>query len=233
MKGFDLLAILLNHEFSAMLLHGLRLTAYIAVGSWLLAMTLALLLLTLRLTPSRIAERAVEAYVSYHRNVPTLVQMMLWYFGIASLLPNTMQAWLSDHQAEAVFAVIALGLCQAAYFSEDLRSGLRAIPPGQAEAARALGHSYIGAMRHVLMPQAIRNAVPALVNHSVSLFKNSSLAMAIGAAELTHAVKEVESQSFRAFESYFIATVLYLAISLLIMAAGAWVGRRSAVAGAR
>jgi polar amino acid transport system permease protein len=83
------------------------------------------------------------------------------------------------------------------------------------------------------MPQAIRNAVPALVNHSVSLFKNSSLAMAIGAAELTHAVKEVESQSFRAFESYFIATVLYLGISLLIMAVGAWVGRRSAIAGAR
>jgi polar amino acid transport system permease protein len=233
MKGFDLLAILLNHEFSALLLHGVRLTLVIAVGSWLLAMTLALLLLTLRLTPSRIAERVVEVYVSYHRNVPTLVQLMLWYFGIASLLPNDMQAWLSVHQAEAVFAVIALGLCQAAYFSEDLRSGLRAIPPGQAEAARALGHSYIGAMRHVLMPQAIRNAVPALVNHSVSLFKNSSLAMAIGAAELTHAVKEVESQSFRAFESYFIATVLYLGISLLIMAVGAWVGRRSAIAGAR
>src|SRR5437879_1648783 len=112
MKGFDLLAILLNHEFSAMLLHGLRLTMVIAVGSWLLAMTLALLLLTLRLTPSRIAERAVEAYVSYHRNVPTLVQLMLWYFGIASLLPNDMQAWFSVHQAEAVFAVIALGLCQ-------------------------------------------------------------------------------------------------------------------------
>ena len=71
----------------------------------------------------------------------------------------------------------------AAYFSEDLRSGLRSIPPGQAEAARALGHGYVGAMRHVLMPQAVRNAVPALVNHSVSLFKNSSLAMAIAASE--------------------------------------------------
>ena len=80
-------------------------------------------------------------------------------------------------------------------------------------------------MRHVLMPQAVRNAVPALVNHSVSLFKNSSLAMAIGVAELTHAVKEVESQSFRAFETYCIATVLYLAISLLIMAVGAWLAQ--------
>ncbi|MDB5861534.1 MAG: transporter permease, partial [Ramlibacter sp.] len=192
-----------------------------------------LVLLTVRLTPSRIGQRVVEAYVSYHRNVPTLVQLMLWYFGIASLLPDAAQAWLSEHQAEALFAIIGLGLCQAAYFSEDLRSGLRAVPPGQTEAARALGHSYLGAMRHVLMPQAFRNAVPALVNHSVSLFKNSSLAMAIGAAELTHAVKEVESRSFRAFESYFIATVVYLAISLLIMAVGAWLGRRSALAGAR
>jgi len=232
MKGFDLTAILLNKEFSALLLHGLQTTLWIAVGSWLLAMTLALLLLTIRLTPSQLAQRGVAAYVSYHRNVPTLVQLMLWYFGISSLLPGEVQGWLSEHHAEALFAVIGLGLCQAAYFSEDLRSGLRSIPPGQAEAARALGHSYIGAMRHVLMPQAIRNAVPALVNHSVSLFKNSSLAMAIGAAELTHAVKEVESQSFRAFESYFVATVVYLVISLLIMAVGAWLGRRSRIAGA-
>jgi polar amino acid transport system permease protein len=233
MKGFDLMAILLNPEFGAMLLHGLKLTLVIAVGSWLLAMALALVLLTIRLTPSVIAERAVAAYVSYHRNVPTLVQIMLWYFGISSLLPAGMQSWLSEHSAEALFAIIALGLCQAAYFSEDLRSGLRSIPAGQAEAARALGHSFVGSMRHVLMPQAIRNAVPALVNHSVSLFKNSSLAMAIGAAELTHAVKEVESQSFRAFESYFVATVLYLSISLLIMAFGAWLARRYNVAGAR
>lgn len=233
MKNFDLMAILLNPEFRAMLLHGLRTTMLIAAGSWLLAMTLALILLTVRLTPNRLSQRVVEGYVSYHRNVPTLVQMMLWYFGIASLLPDTAQAWLADHQGEAVFAVISLGLCQAAYFSEDLRSGLRAVPPGQNEAARALGHSYIGAMRHVLMPQAVRNAIPALVNHSVSLFKNSSLAMAIGAAELTHAVKELESRTFRAFESYIIATVLYLAISLLIMAIGAWLGRRSALATAR
>lgn len=233
MKDFNLLAILLKPEFGAMLLQGLKTTLLIAAGSWLLAMALGLALLVARLTPSRIAQRSVEAYVSYHRNVPTLVQMMLWYFGIASLLPATAQTWLSDHSAEALFAVISLGLCQAAYFSEDLRSGFRAVPPGQAEAARALGHGYIGAMRHVLLPQAVRNAIPALVNHTVSLFKNSSLAMAIGAAELTHVVKEIESQTFRAFESYLIATVIYLALSLVIMAGGAWLDRRAALATAR
>jgi polar amino acid transport system permease protein len=210
-----------------------EMTLKIAAGSWLLAMSLAMVLLTVRLTSSRIAERVVAAYVSYHRNVPTLVQLMLWYFGIFSLLPQFLQGWLSEHNAEAVLSIVALGLCQAAYFSEDMRSGLRSVPAGQAEAARALGHSYIGSMRHVLLPQAVRNAIPALVNHSVSLFKNSSLAMAIGVAELTHAVKEVESQSFRTFEAYSVATVLYLGFSLLIMAMGAWVARHYRIAGAR
>lgn len=233
MKDFNLLAILLKPAFSEMLLHGLKVTVLIALCSWLLAMTLAMILLGLRMTPSRIAQRFVQGYISYHRNVPTLVQMMLWYFGLASLLPDSLQGWLSDHSAEAVFAVLSLGLCQAAYFSEDLRSGLRAVPSGQNEAARALGHSYVGALRFVLMPQAVRNAIPALVNHSVSLFKNSSLAMAIGAAELTHAVKQIESESFRAFEAYLIATVVYLVISLVIMAVGAWLGQRAAVATAR
>jgi polar amino acid transport system permease protein len=233
MKGFDLMAILLNPEFRSMLVHGLQVTLVIAVCSWLLAMTLALILLVIRLSPSRIAEKFVAGYVSYHQNVPTLVQLMLWYFGISSLLPDALQGWLGEHGGEALFAIIGLGLCQAAYFCEDLRSGLRSIPFGQAEAARALGHSYISSMRHVLMPQAVRNALPALVNHSVSLFKNSSLAMAIGAAELTHAVKEVENQSFRAFECYLMATMLYLAISLVIMVAGAWLGQRNHVATAR
>ena len=233
MKGFDLMAILLNPEFRSMLVHGVQVTLVIAFSSWLLAMTLAVILLVIRLSPSRIAEKFVAGYVSYHQNVPTLVQLMLWYFGISSLLPSALQGWLGEHDGEAVFAIIGLGLCQAAYFSEDLRSGLRSVPAGQAEAARALGHGFVGAMRHVLMPQAVRNALPALVNHTVSLFKNSSLAMAIGVAELTHAVKEIENQSFRAFETYLLATVMYLAFSLLIMVAGAWLARRVRIAGAR
>lgn len=231
MKGFDVLAILLDPRFTDMLALGIKMTLIVAIGSWLLAMSLAFVLLGLRLLPHAAAQRAVQAYVSYHRNVPTLVQLMLWYFGIASLLPGALQEWLSAHSAEAVFATIGLGLCQAAYFSEDLRSGLRAIPRGQTEAARALGHGFLGTLVHVLMPQAVRNAMPALVNHSVSLFKNSSLAMAIGVAELTHAVKEIENLSFRAFESYLLATVMYLAVSLLIMAFGAWLERRRRIVG--
>jgi polar amino acid transport system permease protein len=233
MQGFDVTAILLNAQLAGMLADGFLVTLMIATGSWILAMSLGILLLVIRLMPSRIAERAVRAYVSYHSNVPTLVQLILWYFGISSLLPTTLQEWLSDHHAEATFAIIGLGLCQAAYFSEDLRSGLRSIAAGQEEAARALGHSYASAMRYVMLPQAFRNALPALVNHSVSLFKNSSLAMAIGVAELTHAVKEVENESFRTFEAFLIATVVYLGCSLILMGIGAWLSRRAKPVGAR
>ncbi len=233
MSGFNPIAILSNPEFAKMLWKGLQMTFVVAIGSWLLAMSLATLLLVLRLTKVRVAEAFVAAYVSYHRNVPTLVQLMLWYFGISSLLPKVVQGGLNTYGGEVLFAIIGLGLCQAAYFSEDLRSGLRSLPIGQTEAARALGHGYISAQRYILMPQAVRNALPALINHSVSLFKNSSLAMAIGVAELTHAVKEVENLSFRTFEVYLIATVAYLAVSLSIMAAGEAMIRRSQLATAR
>jgi polar amino acid transport system permease protein len=233
MQGFDVTAILLNSQLAGMLADGFLVTLIIAAGSWLLAMSLGILLLMIRLMPSRIANHAVRAYVSYHSNVPTLVQLILWYFGISSLLPTTLQEWLSDDHAEATFAIISLGLCQAAYFSEDLRSGLRSIAAGQEEAARALGHGYVGTMRYVMLPQAFRNALPALVNHTVSLFKNSSLAMAIGVAELTHAVKEVENQSFRTFETFLIATLVYLACSLVLMGIGAWLSHRARPVGAR
>jgi polar amino acid transport system permease protein len=233
MQGFNLLALLSKPEYRALFEHGLGMTFIIFAGSWLLGMVVAFLLLTARLTPSRIAGAMVTGFISYHRNVPTLVQLILWYFGIASLLPDSLQDWLSDHNAEAVFSIIGLGLCQAAYFSEDMRSGLRAVPPGQAEAARALGHGFLKSLRFVLLPQALRNALPALVSHSVSLFKNTSLAMAIGATELTHAVKEVESASFRTFETFLVGTVLYLLCSLLLMAAGALLARRARVVGAQ
>lgn len=227
MSGFDLSAILNNPDYIAMLLHGIEMTMVIFGGSWLLAMTLALILLCIRFSPFRFGNALVAAYVSYHRNVPTLVQLMLWYFGIFTLLPDGATAWLANHNAETIFAVLGLGLCQAAYFSEDLRSGLRSVSPGQMEAAKALGHGYLSAMRFIIMPQGVRNALPPLINHSVSLFKNSSLAIVIGAPELTHAVKEIENLSFRTFEIYLIGTVLYLAFSLVIMAGGAYLSMRA------
>ena len=231
-KGFDLGPILTG-EYAALMLQGAELTLKLMLGAWLLAMSLAFLLVVVRLTHNKLAVALVAGYVAYHRNVPTLVQLMLWYFGVPTLLPDSAQLWLANYSTESIFAVIALGLCQAAYFSEDLRAGLRALPDGQTEAARALGMGYMRSMRYVILPQGIRNSLPSLINHTVLLFKNTSLAMAIGVVELTYATREVENYTFRTFESYLVATVGYLVVSLLLMGIGALIARRFDLARAR
>ena len=223
---------LLEGQYGRLIFHGLFLTIELAVCAWVLAMVLAIFLAIIRLTDRPVLRRPVIAYVAYHRNVPTLVQLMVWYFGIPALVPERTQLELARYNSEFLLAMIALGMCQAAYFSEDIRTGLRALGPGQSEAARSLGMTYLGSMRHVILPQALRHAAPALVSNSILLFKNTSLAMAIGLPELTYAVREVESESFRTFECYLIATVLYLSCSLLLMAVSSWINRRYRIVGA-
>lgn len=222
---FDLAAVL-QGEYAELIVKGIETTLQLALFAWLLAMALALVLVTIRLTGNKLAERLVAAYVSYHRNVPTLVQLMLWYFGVPTLLSESTQLWLANYSTEYLFSVIALGLCQGAYFCEDIRSGLRAIPSGQTEASRALGLGYVRSMRYVILPQGVRNCLPSLINHTVLLFKNTSLAMAIGVVELTYATREVENYTFRTFESYLVATVFYLVFSLILMGLGALLARR-------
>ncbi|HEY0286880.1 MAG TPA: amino acid ABC transporter permease [Pseudomonas sp.] len=222
---FDLAAVL-QGEYAELIVKGIETTLQLALFAWLLAMALALLLVTVRLTGNKLADRLVAGYVSYHRNVPTLVQLMLWYFGVPTLLSESTQLWLANYSTEYLFSVIALGLCQAAYFCEDIRSGLRAIPAAQTEASRALGLGYVRSMRYVILPQGVRNCLPSLINHTVLLFKNTSLAMAIGVVELTYATREVENYTFRTFESYLVATVFYLVFSLLLMGLGALLARR-------
>lgn len=213
-------------QFGQMIVDGTVTTLELALGAWLLAMFIALVLVVIRLTNNRTAQWLVSAYVSYHRNVPTLIQLMMWYFAIPTLLPQSLQTWINDFNAEFLFSLLALGLCQAAYFSEDIRSGLRAIPDGQTEAARALGMSYVRSMRLVILPQGVRNALPSVINHSVLLFKNTSLAMVIGVADLTYVTRDIENQTFRTFEAYIVATAGYLVFSLMLMGAGALLARR-------
>jgi len=231
-QDFDLAAIL-QGEYAELIVKGIEMTLQLALFAWLLAMILALTLVTVRLTGNKLADRLVAGYVSYHRNVPTLVQLMLWYFGVPTLLSDNAQLWLASHNTEYLFSVIALGLCQAAYFCEDMRSGLRAIPAGQTEASRALGLGYVRSMRYVILPQGVRNCLPSLINHTVLLFKNTSLALAIGVMELTYASSEVENYTFRTLESYLVATVFYLVFSLLLMGAGALLARHFSKALAR
>lgn len=219
-------SVLLRGDYPRQILDGLLTMFELTALAWLLAIVVGIVLATIRMSGIRWGEAFVASYVEYHQNVPMLVQIFLWYFGIPALLPTDLQQWINAHNSAFLFAFVAVGLCMGAYMSEDLRGGIRSIPKSQLEASRALGLSYLQATRLVVLPQAARIALPTLVSHTVLLFKNTSLAMTIGVAELTYATREIESASFRTVEVYLLATSVYLGVSLLLMAGGAWLETR-------
>lgn len=213
-------SILLQGEYPRLIAAGVVTWLELAALSWLLAIALGTVLAVVRLSPNRWGQAAVAAYVEYHQSVPILVQVFLWYFGLPTLLPESVQMWFNKNNSEFVFAFIAIGLCMAAYMSEDLRGGIRSISKAQLEASRALGMTYLQACRKVILPQAARIALPPMISHTVLLVKNTSLAMTIGVVELTYVTREIESATFRTVEVYLFTTIAYLGVSLLIMAGG-------------
>lgn len=216
----------LRGQYLHWLLAGAATTIVLFAASLACGFVLAVLLAGIRSLPSRALQAVIAGYVNYHRNVPTLVQLFVWYFGVPQLLPPAVDGWINANGGEFIFATIALSLNAAAYLSEDLRSGLRAISKHQAEAARALGMRHVQVLRHVLLPQAFHVVVPSLINQSLTLFKTTSLAMAIGVAEMTYASRQIENETYRTFETYALASGFYLAVSFAIMLAGAVYVRR-------
>lgn len=194
-----------------------------------MAFVLALILAVLRASGFRPAEWFVATFVEVHQNIPLLVQVLFWYFAVPELLPRAWQIWLVRNDSEFLLAMIALANCTAAYMSEALRSGLRAVPVTQYEAGRSFGFSFLQTMGYIVVPQAIRLSIPPLINHSLLLFKNTSIAMAIGVHELTYQTRQIDSDTFRTFEVFIVATALYLILSFLIMGLGNLVERRLAV----
>lgn len=211
---------LLDASQYQLLLSGMAVTLQLFLVSWVMAFTIAVTLVVVRATNLAPCRWLVDAYVEYHRNVPLLVQVLFWYFGMPELLPEGFRLWLYQHNAEMSLAAIALALGSAAYIAEDIRSGLRAIPGTQFEAARALGASYLQCMRFVIVPQAVRISIPPLVGRALLLFKNTSVAMAIGVMELTYQAREIENETYRTFATFGAATIMYLLGSFLIMLIG-------------
>jgi polar amino acid transport system permease protein len=217
---------ILNERYLPYFLTGIRNTAILFVLTWIVALPLAVLLTLARSGGIRPLSWLVALYVEYHRNVPLLVQLLFWYFGISTLFPDPVNDFVNRHNTEFIFSLVALVLYTAAYMSEDMRSGLRAIPKTQFEAARAIGFGFFETMAYVIIPQVWRLSLPPLVNQTLILFKGTSLAASIGVAELTFQARQVESISFRVFESFFVVSVIYLSGSLMLMFGGAWLAQR-------
>jgi polar amino acid transport system permease protein len=219
------MSFLTNAQLLSML-EGMLTTVQLFAICWVMAFTLAVLLVVIRNIDFAPCRWFVDTYVEFHRNVPLLVQVLFWYFGMPELLPEPVRMWLYAHNAEMSLAAIALSLGSAAYIAEDIRSGLRAIPATQFEASRALGSSFLQTMRFVIVPQAIRTSIPPLVSRALLLFKNTSVAMAIGVVELTYRAREIESETYRTYATFGAATIMYLLGSFLIMFVGSRLYKR-------
>ncbi|MCU5772500.1 amino acid ABC transporter permease [Erwiniaceae bacterium BAC15a-03b] len=232
MISFDPMT-LLQGQYLQWIITGLETTLILFFLCLLSGFIFALLLASMRISGIAPLRWFVVCYVEYHRNVPALVQLLLWYFGLSAVLPYALSEWVNQHGSEFFFAYVALTLNTAAFMSEDLRSGLRSIASGQMEACRALGLSFAQAMRDVILPQSIRVSIPPLLGQSLSLYKSTSLAMAISVAELTYAAKQIENETFRTFEAFAIVSVIYLIGSLLITSVGSAYDRYIFRAGSR
>lgn len=177
---------------------------------------LALLLALLRRS-SAIGHAVARAYVFLFRGSPLLVQIFIIYYGL-SQFPAIRQSALWPFLRQPYWcAILALSLNTAAYASEIIRGGLESVPPGTIEAGRALGLSRPLLYRLVILPLAVRQALPAYGNEVVIMVKSTSLASIVTLMEITGIAHEIISDTFRAFEVFFCAGVIYLAINALIV----------------
>ncbi len=209
--------LILTGQYRDWIVAGLWMTLKLSVVSIVLSFLLGLVIAVMRLSHVKVFRWFAIGYLEFIRNTPLLVQIFFWYFGSFKLLPLEWNEWLNGtNQFEFIAAVVALTIYTSAFIAEDIRSGILSIPKEQMEAGRAAGFSYLGSMRYIILPQAVRITVPPLVNQFLNLAKNSSLAMTIGVAELTYQARQIESHTLKGFEAFTASTLLYLVISLLI-----------------
>ena len=209
-------AIITSGQYFEWILSGVKVTLQLSVVSVALSFILGLLIAVMRMSNVKPILWFSHAYLEFFRNTPLLVQIFFWYFGSYKILPMVVNDWLNTMNFEFAAAVIALTIYTSAFIAEDIRSGVRSIPKEQMEAARSSGFSYLRSMYYIILPQAVRLTIPPLINQFLNLTKNSSLAMTIGVAELTYQARQVESYTFKGFEAFTAATLVYLGISLII-----------------
>lgn len=220
---------LLAPQYLRWLLDGFLLTLGLALLSCLLATLIGAPLAIARLSRRRLLSWPARAYLALFRNTPLLVQLFFWYFGVPALLPEALVSWLNTpHETplldwpsfEFLAGAWGLTLYTSAFFAEEFRAGIASVRPEQRAAGLALGLTQRQVWRVVVLPQALRTALPPLLGQYMNALKNSSLAMAIGLAELSYASRQVETETFKTFQAFGIATLLYIGAIALIEAFG-------------
>lgn len=221
-------------SYADMLLSGLAWTVATALASWAIAFTLGSVIGVMRTLPSKAARALGTAYVELFRNIPLLVQMFLWYFVLPELLPEALGSAVKQvPDAPFYTAVLCLGFFTAARVAEQVRAGIEALPRGQRLAGTALGLGTAQTYRHVLLPNAYRIILPPLTSEFLNNLKNTSVALTIGLLELTARARAMQEFSFHVFEAFTAATLLYVAVNLVVILCASRLERAVAIPGQR
>lgn len=184
-----------------LLLKAAGVTLQVSALSVIFGLMLGVVIGALRVVPNRFVNGVAAAYIYVIRGTPLLIQLFLIYFGLPSFGINL---------SGLVSGIIGLSINSSGYVGEIVRGGIEAIPKGQWEAGKVLGLSYFKTMRFIILPQAVRNMLPAIGNEFVTLIKESSLLSTLAIAELTMVGQQVRSATYASFETFIAVGIIYL-----------------------
>lgn len=207
-------------KYNMFFINGAKLTLFLAFFTVLFGSILGLLLSLMKLSNSKVLKAISSTYIEFVRGTPILVQLYIVYYGLPSL---------GIEFPDVLAGIITLSLNSAAYVAEIIRAGISAVDKGQMEAARSLGMSNAQAMRHIIIPQAFKNILPALGNEFIVVVKESSIVSVIGIHELMYNADTVRGNTFRPFEPLIIAALLYFVMTFTLSKALGVVERRMKV----
>ncbi len=199
-------------------LSGLKTTFIIAVGALILGIVLGVLVAVVRSAHDsrrtkppfllRVANGICKLYLTIIRGTPVMVQLLIMgYVIMVPKLGSIETTWC---------AIVTFGINSGAYVAEIVRSGIMAVDHGQMEAGRSLGLNYVQTMRYIIVPQAIKNILPALGNEMITLVKETSVVMVISVQDLTQAAKVIVTKTYNAIVPYVSLAILYLIIILIM-----------------
>jgi glutamate/aspartate transport system permease protein len=215
------------------LITGFGWTVAVALTAWAIASILGVVFGTLRTSPLRGLVYLGNVWVEVFRNIPLLVQMFLWFFVFPELLPREWALWVKQDMPakEFVTAALCLGFFTSARIAEQVRAGIQSIPRGQTMAGLALGFTLPQTYRYVILPMAFRIIIPPLTSEFMNVFKNSSVAFAIGVLELTFQARQMQEDSEQGIETYAAITLLYFICAFIANRVMALIEQRTRVPG--
>lgn len=195
-------------EWGPAYLDGTLVTLKISFIGVLVGLILGILVAIPRMSKNKIAYGLSTAYVEIIRGTPLLVQVMIFYYGFASVIPENLD-WMKN---AFVLSTAAVCINSSAYISEIIRGGIQSVDRGQMEAARSLGMTESQAMKKIILPQAIKIVLPALGNEFVTLIKESAIVSFVGIQDITFQAKVSSGATYRFFTPFITAAVIYFVL---------------------